>query len=56
MGVKNWQARGRVNAIGALLIGVLLTVSLFPCHVDPENSFKKCTVILCSDTTVRSFS
>ena len=34
MGVKNWQAKGRVNAIGALLFGVLLTVSLFPCHVD----------------------
>ena len=36
MGVKNWQAKGRVNAIGALLFGVLLTVSLFPCHVDSD--------------------
>ena len=25
-----------MNAIGALLIGVLVTVSLFPCHVDSD--------------------
>ena len=36
MGVKNWQAKGQVNAIGALLFGTLLTVSLFPCNVGSD--------------------
>ena len=26
---KDWQAKGRINAIGALLVGVLLTIALF---------------------------
>ena len=26
---KDWQAKGRINAIGALLAGVLLTIALF---------------------------
>lgn len=33
-GVHDWGARGRTNAIGALLNGVLLTVSLFQSTID----------------------
>lgn len=33
-GTFNWGAKGRTNAIGALLNGVLLTVSLFSFNVD----------------------
>jgi len=33
-GISNWGARGRTNVIGALLGGVLLTVSLFSTTVN----------------------
>jgi len=33
-GCHDWGAKGRTNAIGALLEGNLLTVSLFDCNVD----------------------
>jgi len=35
-GVKDWQAKGRVNVIGALLGATLLTASLFDCHIDSD--------------------
>lgn len=35
-GTHNWHARGRVNALGALLRGVLLTVSLTTSNVDTD--------------------
>ena len=35
-GTHNWGAKGRTNAIGALLFGTLLTVSLFQTNVDTE--------------------
>jgi hypothetical protein len=33
-GTHDWGAKGRINAIGAMLRGVLLTVSLFQTTVD----------------------
>lgn len=33
---KNWQVKKQVNAIGALLLGVLLTVSLFTFNVNSD--------------------
>ena len=35
-GKRDWHARGRQNAIGALLDKVLFTVSLFECNVDSD--------------------
>ena len=35
-GVQNWNERGRVNAIGALMAGALLTCSLVTCNVDSD--------------------
>ena len=35
-GICNWHAKGRINAIGALLGAVLLTVSLFTGNVDSD--------------------
>ncbi len=35
-GVKDWQAKGRVNVIGALLGFSLLTASLFTCNINSE--------------------
>ena len=35
-GRHNWQAKGRINAIGALLGKSLLTVSLFECTINSE--------------------
>ena len=35
-GVQDWNARGRVNAIGALLSGVLLSVGLTDANVDAD--------------------
>lgn len=35
-GTHNWGAKGRTNVIGALLLGVLLTVSLFETNVNTE--------------------
>ena len=35
-GVQDWQARGRINVIGALLSGVLLTCSLFEANIDSD--------------------
>ena len=35
-GTHDWGAKGRTNVIGALLLGVLLTVSLFETNVDTE--------------------
>ena len=35
-GVCNWQARGRVNVIGALVGSKLVTASLFECNVDSD--------------------
>jgi transposase len=34
MSFRDWHAKGRINAIGALLGKALLTVSLFTCNVD----------------------
>ncbi len=35
-GTHDWGAKGRTNVIGALLLGVLLTVSLFETNVNTE--------------------
>jgi transposase len=35
-GVHNWGAKGRTNVIGALLGGVLLTVSLFQTNINTD--------------------
>ncbi len=35
-GKRNWNARGRINVIGALLAGVLLTVGLTEENVDAQ--------------------
>ena len=35
-GVQDWNARGRVNAIGALLAGALLSVGLTHANVDAD--------------------
>ena len=35
-GTHDWGAKGRTNVIGALLLGVLLTVSLFKTNVNTE--------------------
>lgn len=35
-GLRDWQARGRVNVIGALLAGVLLSIGLTASNVDAE--------------------
>lgn len=35
-GTNDWGAKGRTNAIGALLLGVLLTVSLFETNINTE--------------------
>ena len=35
-GIKNWQAKGRTNVIGALLGTTLLTVSLFQSTINSE--------------------
>ena len=35
-GKRDWNARGRINAIGALLAGVLLTVGLTQANVDAD--------------------
>lgn len=35
-GVQDWGARGRTNAIGALIGKELLTVSLFECNINTE--------------------
>lgn len=35
-GTHDWGAKGRTNVIGALLCGVLLTVSLFQTNVNTE--------------------
>lgn len=35
-GTHDWGARGRTNVIGALLLGTLLTVSLFQTNVNTE--------------------
>lgn len=57
-GVQNWGARGRTNVIGALLSGILLTVSLlntyinsdifyswFPCDLLPKLP-SKCVIVM----------
>ena len=36
VGVHDWQAKGRINVIGALLAGTLLTVGLTTCNVDAD--------------------
>ena len=36
VGVHNWNAKGRINVIGALLGTVLLTVSLFECSINSD--------------------
>jgi transposase len=33
---KDWHARGRLNAIGAIIDFVFLTVSLFDCNIDSD--------------------
>lgn len=35
-GIHDWGAKGRTNAIGALLNKQLLTVGLFECNIDTE--------------------
>lgn len=35
-GTHDWGAKGRTNAIGALLDKTLLTVGLFECNIDTE--------------------
>jgi len=35
-GTHDWGAKGRTNAIGALLGAVLLTISLFECNVNTD--------------------
>lgn len=35
-GKRDWNARGRINVIGALLAGVLLTVGLTEANIDAE--------------------
>ena len=35
-GVKDWHARGRKNVIGAMIAGVLLTVTVFNCNIDSD--------------------
>lgn len=34
--LRNWQAKGRINVIGALLGKVLICLSLFSCNVDSD--------------------
>ena len=36
MGTRDWQARGRVNAIGAILDFEFLSVELWECNIDSE--------------------
>lgn len=36
LGVHDWGAKGRTNAIGALLNKKLLTVALFECNINTE--------------------
>ena len=36
VGIHDWQAKGRINVIGALLAGTLLTVGLTTCNVDAD--------------------
>ena len=51
VGIHDWQAKGRINVIGALLAGSLLTVGLTTCNVDAHifnlcsknNSFQSLT-------------
>jgi len=35
-GIFDWGAKGRTNAIGALINGALLSVSLFPCNINAD--------------------
>jgi transposase len=35
-GKHDWGAKGRTNVIGALLAGVLLTISLYSCSINTE--------------------
>lgn len=35
-GTFDWGAKGRTNAIGALIKGTLLSVSLFPCNINAD--------------------
>ena len=35
-GKQDWHAKGRTNVIGALLFGVLLTVSLLNCNINAD--------------------
>jgi hypothetical protein len=35
-GIFDWGAKGRTNAIGALIKGALLTVALFPCNINAD--------------------
>lgn len=35
-GVRNWNARGRINVIGALTGAALLTATLFTCNIDSD--------------------
>ena len=36
VGIHDWQAKGRINVIGALLARTLLTVGLTTCNVDAD--------------------
>jgi transposase len=36
IGRQDWNAKGRINVIGALLGGLLLTASLFDCSINSE--------------------
>jgi hypothetical protein len=35
-GLKDWQAKGRLNVMGALLGTTLLTATLFDCTLDSD--------------------
>ncbi len=35
-GIRDWHSRGRLNAIGALLTGALLTVCLFDANINSD--------------------
>jgi len=35
-GKHDWQAKGRLNAIGAIVGMSMITVSLFPCHINAD--------------------
>ena len=35
-GMQDWNAKGRINVIGAMLKGIMLTCCLYECNVDSD--------------------